>query len=334
MDCRLPENRKPYFDKLYDMNLRHGVLPGLVYLYMPELAKQYNWDDETKLWFAFLNGNTQNPITSMQILEQLPECPKADDELTSFTDWFNDCWKHLQFDTDRKYQKKDLIPSIKCYAKLVAEHGTQAEMLSPTKSYTELWDLVFNKYYTFGRLSSFSYLEYVYLNGFGTDCDDLLFQDKSGSKSHRNGMLFLLCRDDIVWDKRLPNGFDGSYTKDDYDMVKNEASKYLQEFSANNPDLNYIGNFTMESCMCTFKNHFFGHRYPGVYADMAWERIVRADNYGLQHITKIFKDMRMRLLPEWLRMEAESGLFGSIKDRAMIFTVDGFPFRGEHFLNG
>ena len=49
---------------------------------------------------------------------------------------------------------------------------------------------------------------------------------------------------------------------------------------------------------------------------------------------KIFKDMRMKLLPEWLRMEAESGLFGSIKDRAMIFTVDGFPFRGEHFLNG
>ena len=39
MDCRLPENRKNYFNQLYDMNLRYGVLPGLVYLYMPELAK-------------------------------------------------------------------------------------------------------------------------------------------------------------------------------------------------------------------------------------------------------------------------------------------------------
>ena len=117
-------------------------------------------------------------------------------------------------------------------------------------------------------------------------------------------------------------------------MVKNEASKYLKEFSSNNPDLKYIGNFTMESCMCTFKNHFFGHRYPGVYADMAWERIVRADNYGLQHITKTFKDMRENSLPNWLRMESEEGLYGSIKDRAMIFTVDGYPFRGEHFLNG
>ena len=89
MDCRLPENRKPYFNHLYDMTLRYGVLPGLVYLYMPLLARQHSWDDETKLWFAFLNGNTQNPITSMQIMEQLPECPKADDELTDFTEWFN-----------------------------------------------------------------------------------------------------------------------------------------------------------------------------------------------------------------------------------------------------
>ena len=67
---------------------------------------------------------------------------------------------------------------------------------------------------------------------------------------------------------------------------------------------------------------------------MAWERIVRADNYGLQHITKTFKDMRENSLPNWLRMESEEGLYGSIKDRAMIFTVDGYPFRGEHFLNG
>ena len=93
MDCRLPENRKNYFNQLYDMNLRYGVLPGLVYLYMPELAKRYDWDDETKLWFAFLNGNTQNPITSMQIMEQLEECPKPDDELVYFEDWFNGCWK-------------------------------------------------------------------------------------------------------------------------------------------------------------------------------------------------------------------------------------------------
>ena len=51
-------------------------------------------------------------------------------------------------------------------------------------------------------------------------------------------------------------------------------------------------------------------------------------------LTKVFKEMREELLPEWLRMESETGLFGSIKDRAMLFTVDGYPFRGEHFING
>ena len=62
-DYRITENRRKYFDALYKMNLTYGVMPGLVYLYMPELARRYGWDAEQRLWFAFLNGLTQNPIT-------------------------------------------------------------------------------------------------------------------------------------------------------------------------------------------------------------------------------------------------------------------------------
>jgi hypothetical protein len=39
-DYRLPENRREYFDKLYGLNLTYGIMPGLVYLYMPELAQR------------------------------------------------------------------------------------------------------------------------------------------------------------------------------------------------------------------------------------------------------------------------------------------------------
>ena len=55
-DYRLPENRHEYFTALYKMNLERGVMPGLVYLYLPELARRYSWNAEQKLWFAFLNG--------------------------------------------------------------------------------------------------------------------------------------------------------------------------------------------------------------------------------------------------------------------------------------
>ena len=329
-DYRLPENRAEYFTALYKMNLEHGVMPGLVYLYMPELARRYGWNTEQKLWFAFLNGMTQNPITSLRLFDQLPVTPPAGAQLTRFTEWFNAEWDTLQFDTDRRYQKRDTLEAIKTYAKLVEEFGSQEAMLTG-KTYEELWDLVRNRYYSFGRLSSFSYLEYVYLNGYGADCDDLLFSDKSGSKSHRNGMLFLIGKDELVWDKRLPNGQDGNYPKFNLmcGFLAAEADKFVDNFRAANPDVPNTGRFTMESNLCTFKNHFFGRRYPGVYADMAQDRIEWADARDQSAYTEVFKDMRSQLLPEWLRRECSETSF---KLAGAVFPATGSPYRAEHFL--
>lgn len=329
-DFRLPENRLEYFSRLYRLNLAHGVMPGLVYLYMPALAERYGWDDEQRLWFAFLNGLTQNPITSLRIFEQLPVVPPAGAGLSLLRDWFDDNWEHLQFDTDRRYQKKDTIDAIKVYALLVEEHGSQVTMLSD-KPYQQLWKLVREKYLSFGRLSTFSYLEYVYLNGFGADCADLLFEDKSGSKSHRNGMLFLMGRDDLVWDKRQPNGHTGEYEnfKKMCAWLAVQAEQYLVDFAYFNIDLPHVGKFTLESNLCTFKNHFFARRYPGVYADMAWERIVWAEAHGAN--CDVFKEIRAERLPEWLRAECEKERL-PLRAKAAIFAETGVPYRAENFI--
>ena len=321
-----------YFDKLYKLNLEQGIMPGLVYLYMPELARRYDWNAEQKLWFAFLNGLTQNPITSLRLFDQLPGVPPAGAQLTRFTEWFNAEWDTLQFDTDRRYQKRDTVEAIKTYAKLVEEFGSQEVMLSD-KPYADLWNLVRNRYYSFGRLSSFSYLEYVYLNGFGADCADLLFEDKSGSKSHRNGMLLLLGQDQLVWDKRQPNSHDGNYPdfKKMCGWLGSESSNFLNSFAEQNPDVPNVGKFTLESNLCTFKNHFYGRRYPGVYADMAQERIEWADLRDQAAYTEVFKDMRAELLPEWLRAECDDDRF-TIKANAAVFPETGAPFRAEYFL--
>ena len=329
IDYRLPENRRAYFDALYRLNLEHGIMPGLVYLYMPELRNRYGWDMEQQLWYAFLNGLTQNPITSLRLFTRLPEVPPAGSALSKFTDWFNSEWDTLQFDTDRRYQKKDTVEAIKTYATLVEEFGSQRNMLYG-KPYAELWKLVRERYYSFGRLSSFSYLEYVYLLGWGADCDDLLFHDKSGSKSHRNGMLFLLGHDSYVWDKRQPNSHDGNYPdfKKMCRWLALAAEEYLQ--TVEHVD---AGKFTLESNLCTFKNHFFGRRYPGVYADMAWERIEWAEARGQHAFTEVFKDIRSQKLPPWVRDECWlEGERMSLKQRAALFPQTGTPFRGEYFL--
>ena len=331
LDYRTTENRYKYFDKLYELNLTHGIMPGLVYLYMPALADINNWDNEEKLWFAFLNGLTQNPITSLRLMKQLEQVPPAGAMLTRFTDWFNTEWETLQFDTDRRYQKKDTVQAIRTYAQLVADHGSQEKMLTG-KTYQELWNLVRNNYHSFGRLSSFSYLEYVHLNGFGADCDDLLFEDKSGSKSHRNGMLFLLGQDHLIWDKRANNGFNGDYQ--DFKTLcaglNEDSYDFLNGFREANPDVPNANRFTLESNLCTFKNHFFGRRYPGVYADMAWERIEWAEARGQHQFTRVFRDIRT-ILPKWLRDECANGRM-TIKQKAALFPKIGVPFRGELFL--
>jgi len=300
---------------------------------MPELAQRYSWDSEQKLWFAFLNGLTQNPITSLRLASRLPNVPPPGAKLAQFSEWFNTEWDKLQFDTDRRYQKADTVEAIKTYANLVAEHGgSQTSMLS-NKTYADLWKFVRNCYFSFGRLSSFSYLEYVYLNGFGADCDDLLFGDKSGSRSHRNGMLFLTGNDHLVWDKRADNDFDGNYFnfKGMCKSLNKEADNILFEFAEQNHDTPNVNNFTLESNLCTFKNHFFGRRYPGVYADMAWERIEWADARGLENFTGVFKDIRSLNLPEWLRAECETQRL-SLKEKARIFPATGRPYRAEYFL--
>ena len=328
VDYRLAENRHSYFTQLYRLNLEYKVMPGLVYLYLPELRQHYGWDDETALWAAFLNGLTQSPITTIRMLQVLPSCPPAGAALTSFAEWFNAEWANLHFDTDRLKNKRNTVQAIKSYAAVVAEHGSQAAMLNPASSYVKLWQTA-QRFYSMGRLSCFSYLEYVKIMGFGADCDDLMFDDKAGSRSHRNGMMFLLGYDEQVWDKRANNGFHGNYSNLTRlaAYLDEQAYDFLKSFDPH-PDAN---NFTLESQCCQFKNHFFARRYPGVYADIAWDRIQWYDQRSMTQLTHIFKRMRADHLPEWLREECESKPVPR-KVKASMFIETGAPFRAEHFL--
>ena len=331
-DYRLPEHRAEYFTALYRMNLEYKSMPGMVYLYLPALREFYGWDAETALWAAFVNGLTQSPITTLRILEKLPACPPAGAELSAFAAWFNEEWAYLHFDSDRLKNKRHTVAAIKSYAVVVEEFGTQANMLAATRSYAELWATA-SRFYSMGRLSCFSYLEYVRILGYGADCDNLMFDDKQGSRSHRNGMLFLLGHDEYVWDKRADNGFDGQYQNFEglCKHLDRHASNYLLHFNTVNPHPD-ANNFTLESQCCQFKNGFFARRYPGVYSDMAWDRIRWYDERSTaEHLTKLFRAFRADSLPEWLREEREPKPVPRAF-KASRFKETGVPYRAEHFL--
>ena len=331
-DYRPEEYRGEYFDALYTLNLQHGIMPGCVYLYFPGLKHALGWDDETCLWFAFLNGMTQNPLTSLRLFEQIPEPPDVV-QISKFSTWFDSNWSSLQFDTDRRYAKKDTVKAIVSYTRELANHGGSQVAMLDGRKYHDLWVLVENRFFTFGRLSTFSYLEYLTIFGHGTECIDLMFHDVSGSKSHRNGMLFLMGQDPLVHDKRAKNGFDGEYI-DFFKMcgwLAKKANERLARYRLENPDVPHANLFTFESQLCQFKNNFFGRRYPGVYADMGYERLCWYHKHmGKDRHMELILDIRTAL-PDWLRLEAHNdGL--TIEKRAAIFPKTGVPYRAEYFL--
>jgi len=330
LDYRKPENRTNYFKKLYNVNVTYKVHPGLVYLYMPELKSYYNWDDETALWFAVINGHTQHTITSLKILEFMPSPKMSEAEWTAAEAKFNADWTTLSFDTDRNKQKKDTIKGLRSYVELT--NGKPQTELYSGKSYEDYWKIA-NSIVSFGRLSTFSYLEYVRINGFGSDCTDLMFNDFSGSRSHRNGMFFLLGMDDMIFDKRQPNSHDGKYTNFETlcDTLETRAEEFLLDFKNEFGYNDHISKFTLESCLCQFKNGFFKRRYPGVYSDMAWDRINWYDSRGFQRFTEPFKEIRSTKLPDWLREECET-IVTPRKVKASMLVETGKPFRSEYVL--
>lgn len=333
LDYRKPENRGKYFTQLYTMNLEHKVMPGLVYLYFPELASRLNLTEEQKLWFATLNGFTQNPITTLRMFDQLPNLP-TEAELVKFDKWFNENWETLNFDSDRLKNKRNTVVGIRSYVELVKEYGSQVKLWDKTATYSALWARA-RRIYSFGRLSCFSYLEYVKIMGYGTDCDDLMFYDLEGSRSHRNGWFFMTGRDNLIWDRRHTGGIDRD-SNPDYDpellfeTMPTETRLYLRNYNLLTPHPDAT-NFTLESQCCQFKNGFFGRRYPGVYADMAWDRIKWYDERRMSDYTEMFKDIRTQNLPDWLREECEAKVVKrSVK--ATQFMETGVPFRAEYFI--
>ena len=68
-DWRLPENRREIFQRFYTCHLRWKAHPGLVYSWLPAIAGRYELTMAERAWLVWLNGNTQNPVTSLLLLE-------------------------------------------------------------------------------------------------------------------------------------------------------------------------------------------------------------------------------------------------------------------------
>ncbi len=301
MDFRLPEYRREVFLRFYEFHLKYNAHAGAVYYAFDYIFKELNMTQEQKLWFTYINGCSQNVITTYMIFKQFPSLQELD--IAELRKWFRANYKRIGWDTDRRYHKnvfEDCVDNYRCLLK----GNTQVEFFNALANtddhyanFERVWGAVKNNFYTFGRLSTFSYLEYLRIAGVSIDCNSLFIDDIKGSKSHRNGLCKVLGRDDLDWKKQ-----ELKYSPRTLQWLEAEAKLLLDEAREriNHKDVSY---FTLETTLCCYKGwHRPNRRYPNVYNDMFRDRILKAERDWNMKLP-IFWECRKASLPSYLRIE-------------------------------
>lgn len=263
-DFRRPEERRETFLRFYAFHLRHKAHPGMVYSLLPAIADRRGLDRDGRAWLAWLNGNTQNPVTSAILLDASDGDWKKWRGAVGF---WNENFAAMDWDTDRRHQKPRFGVATEKWVDDLERDG-----MTPAWAWENAgdpWEYARSQPY-FGRLSAWSGMEFARILLGGETIPDmgtLLLDDRGGSKSHRNGLAIV-------------DGWDAAYWSwgDVADLGLLPRLKDLGEDllldareRTGHPD---VSRMTLESALCTYKSwHKPNRRYPGVYADMLYERI-------------------------------------------------------------
>jgi len=322
VDFREPKYRRKVFLDFYKFHTKYRGHAGAVYYCIPHLVDELSLTKEESLWLCFINGCSQNIITSYLIFKKFNDIKKLD--LQELKEWYYKNYKKFGWDTDRRYFKNSFIECVDNYLSLIGG-GTQVDYFdsicnsSDKKSnFRRLWGVVNDDFLYFGRLSSFSYIEYLDIIGLNIECDSLFLGEIKGSKSHRNGLCKVLGRDDLEWTKE--NYVE--YSDDIINWLKLEAESLLEE-AKDYIDLPFVNYFTLETTLCCYKGwHRKNRRYPNVYNDMMFDRLKYAEkNWG--EIFDIFYRARKKYLTEYLRCEDNPNKLKICKEKQNHYRTTG-----------
>jgi hypothetical protein len=277
MDYRLAENRREAFIRWYAWSLKYDDCDPAVWM-TNYLHKRYEHNDEQRLWFAWLYGNTYYGPTSWILLNEFPDFELA--TVDRMTQWNTTNYKRLRYQTDTKWNKGHLPAMFESYQTFIGERSQRERLESyyqgdSKKNFDSLWNALKGSLHKFGRYSTWFYLQHLkHTAGVDVEPTSLMLDDYDGSRSHRNGLLLAAGKDNDI-DRRLTGS---EYANLEY-FGKDIIAEMVQRF----PELaGQIDYFTMETCLCSFKKIFREHhgRYLGYYLDRQAEEIMQVEKDG------------------------------------------------------
>lgn len=277
MDYRLTQNRREAFIRWYAWSLKYDDCDPAVWC-TNYLHNRYEHNDEERIWFAWLYGNTYQLPTAWVLKNEFPDFELA--TVDRITQWNTTNYKRLRYQTDTKWNKGHLPSMFESYQKFIGNRSQREVMESyyegtEEDNFDALWGVIKNSLHKFGRYSTWFYLQHLkHTADIRVTPTSLMLDDYSGSRSHRNGLHLALGQD---------NDYDRKLTSGEYANLEAQAHEILCETEARFPELaNQIDFFTMETCLCSFKKIFRAKhgRYLGYYLDRQAEEIQMAQGDG------------------------------------------------------
>ena len=279
-DYRGLGERREGFLQFYAASVACGDCDPALWL-MNYLNNRYEHNVEEKLWFAWLY-HTYNLPTAWVYKQEFP-----DEELASverFTQWNDENYTRLRYQTDTKWSKGHLPSMYQSYTEWLGSQPQQFKFESygegsPEGNFARLWTVVKANWYKFGRYTAFFYLQTLkHTCGINIDCPTLFLNDYSGSKSHRNGLIYITGKEEWL-SARL--------TAEEYNWLEGFGAELLAEAKGRWPALaQHFDNFSMETALCAYKKlwRVKRGRYVGYYLDRQSEEIQKAEQDGWQGI--------------------------------------------------
>lgn len=326
IDYRKPENRLDFVLAWAEAMYQTGELDQQL-----RLMNRATNDIESKLWLAFLWGCCYNLIGPWAIMSKFPTPPE---NMAEFSDWYNENFERIRFDTDCRYRKSKMIACVQSYMDFLkgrTQEKALTTFLDDDDAYEVMHDIA-DRWKYYGRLSIWNYLEAVALvtEHPTFDCKDFLLTDVTGSESNRNGVCFVLGREDLITKHGKLKSTGQPISKKDCEMLNGLAEHIFENVKARFPDAN-VKRFNLETCFCWTKKRFRANssRYLG------WddERTVDEMNYMRKHWPEVdlsgIEEARKHFLPEFMHPER-----GVQKEKMPVFfntgsPVDLFKFRNE-----
>jgi hypothetical protein len=277
LDYRKPQNNREAFIRWYAWSLKYDDCDPAVWA-TNYLNKRYEHNDEQRLWFAWLYGNTYQLPTAWVLMNEFPDFELA--TVDRMEQWNKDNYKRLRYQTDTKWNKGHLPAMFASYKEFVGNRTQREAMesyygISDETNFDNLWAGIKGSLHKFGRYSTWFYLQHLkHTAGVRINPTSLMLDDYDGSRSHRNGLLCALGRQ-YDMDRKLSSL--------EYSYLERDAQYILLETQERFPFLaNQIDYFTMETCLCSFKKIFREHhgRYLGYYLDRQAEEINKAEGDG------------------------------------------------------